>query len=246
MADDPKAAGGEGAAVEAKPELSAEPKDTTPQETPEQERDRLRKEVEAHRKTQAEWQPQIEDYKRLKATGVTTPPTSAPVHQADPLVERIQRLQAQAQQYPDDPTVAEALETAALKYHARERQRAIEAGEAHLSAMPENIRDKARQYWMGGTPLPTARAMAERDAALDAERDQLAKEREQLEKDRKARTEGRQSLGSRPVLGPDKPSGEGPQRVPQSKWDHLDDLPEEERLTWLRRYNAGLVEVVRD
>lgn len=248
MADEPTPAGGEGAAVAAKPETtpSAEGKETKPQESADERVARLEKEVEAHRKTQAEWQPKIEELNRLKATGVSTPPTSAPAQQADALTERIHRLQAQAQQYPEDPTVQEALETATFKWHARERQRVINQAQGEFDAMPENVREKARQLWMGGQAAnpQAARSLAEREVSLEAERTKLAKEREELEKDRKARAEGRQSLGGRPVLGPDKPSGDGLQRVTQSRWDHLSDLPEEEQRVWLRRYNEGKVEVV--
>lgn len=248
MTEETKPAGGEGAVPETKPEATPSATATEPKETDAERIARLEREVEAHRKTQAEWQPKIEELNRLKTTGGPTPLTSAPAPADDPLVRRLHNLQRQAEQYPDDGTVADALENVQLKLHARERQRRIDAAEPEFAAMPKDIGDRARQLWMGGyagTPA-AARAIAEREQLGDVEkiRQDLAREREEIEKDKKAIRDGRLSLGSRPVLGPEKPKADGLERVPQSKWDHLDDLPEAERVLWLRKYNAGLVEVV--
>ena len=251
MADEPNAAGGAGAAAApAQPEQSPSAV-ATETETPEQLRERLsksEKENEAHRKTQAEWQPQIEELNRLKAAGVTTPPTSVPAP-GDPLDQLVDSLSRQASSYPDDPSVAFNLLQARERQRQREMARAIERESPKFAAVTDDkVRARAWQLWTGGYTLTpeVAIAAAERELLGDVTKIKadLAREREEIEKDKKARAEGRMSLGSRPALGPDKPAGEGLVRVPQSKWDHLEDLPVDEQRDWLRRYNSGQVEVV--
>ena len=250
MADDPKPAGGEGAAAVAQPEPSvaaAEPAAITPEEAA-----KMRTELEAHRKTQAEWQPKIEELNRLKAQGISTPPTSAPAP-ADPLDAIVADLSKQNAEYPNDPSVAFNLMQAKERQRQREMARAVERESPKFAAIAdEKVRARAWQLWTGGYALTVevAQAAAERELlggdaqSIKTEREALAREREQMDKDKQARAEGRVSLGSRPALGPDKPKGDGLVRVPQSKWDHLEDLPQDEQRDWLRRYNSGHVEVV--
>ena len=243
MVDDPKAAGGEG---EAKAEPVGEPSAEPKTETVDERVLRLEKEVEAHRKTQSEWQPQIEEFRRLKAQGEHMPSTTpAP---ADPVDQRIAALYQQRTEYPNDATVAFALDQAIAQKQQRDQAQVMAKERPKFDAMPEKIRTRAWQLWTGGYVLTPdiAQQVAEREQLGDVEktRTELAKEREEIEKDKKARAEGRMSLGSRPILGPEKPVGEGLKRVTQSKWDHLEDLPLEERKAWHREYNKGNVEIV--
>jgi hypothetical protein len=269
MTVDPKAGGEGGGAAAAEPVTPSAPK-TEPAappagETPEQEVVRLRAENEAHRKTQAEWQPKVEEANRVleerKARGVQPSPTAP---SADPLEAEIQnaageyqRAQDALRQYPDDPGYRAAARIAAGDLQAAQGRKLVrQVTPFFMSIKDEGLRARSYEIWRssGGAMAPdVALAAAKGETAPDETKvSKIEKELEETKKDLAAARKGvftgggvPPGMGS-PVLTP-KPTRtvqQGTKNVKvfsRDEWKKIDTLPRDEKIKLLRDYKNGEV-----
>jgi len=255
MTVDPKA-GGAGE-VTTEPVTPSAP--TTPAATPEQEEYRktqadnvrLRSENEAHRKTQAEWQPKVERLNKLEAERATQPPT-APPPAADQLDVRLQRAADALRQYPDDPAYQDAYENALGRIQQRNYRSAVDRVKPDFDKMPDKYRQRAWEVWAQSQGnLSAADCLASAKGALgpdDAEVEKLRKENDEIKKDLEARKRGVFVSGGSPVLEPKaaRTLQNGTAVYSKAEWKKLDTLPSDEKRKLLRAYSEGKVLVQDD
>lgn len=251
MADDPKTGGvGEVTTEPAAPSVpKTEPAGAT--ETPEQRIARLEAENEAHRRTQAEWQPKVEQANRILAERANSPPT-AQTPAVDPLDAEVAAAQAAEREYPNDPAYRAAAKLAIWERDAARQQRVQQQVAPMFTAMPEKFREKARElFWQARGAIHPDVALAAAKGQMgpdESEMDKLRKENEEVKKDLEARKRGVFTTGGSPVLEPkaQRTLTDGTAVYTKQEWAKLDTLPQAEKIKLLRAYKAGKVLVSQD